>query len=227
VTTAPITMNLIRNDDFIFNNEAVFPERYAGEDDYFAGQVDMQTYTGWDFPTPVACSNFFANVNAFELQESNRGVSTRGMMYELANGVLGAHTTEFPGGTFSKIHRHGPGAHVLWLRGQGYSLMWPEGGAKVREDWGPGAVIVPPSWWWHQHAVVSREPAQHIALKLSAKKNKINRLSTGTMQSTRKGGSQMEYEDFPPELRDEVMCIFREECDRRGTPIRMEPALSY
>jgi len=28
VTTAPIMMNLIRNVDFIFHNDAVFPERY-------------------------------------------------------------------------------------------------------------------------------------------------------------------------------------------------------
>jgi quercetin dioxygenase-like cupin family protein len=227
VTTAPITLNLIRNDAFIFDNDAVFPERYAGEDDYFAGKIDMQNYTGWDYPTPVACSNFFADVNAVELQASNRGVSTRGMMYELANGVLGAHTTEIPGGTYSKIHRHGPGAHVLWLRGEGYSLMWPDGGEKVKEDWGAGDVVVPPSWWWHQHAVVSREPATHLALKLSSKRNKVNRLSMGTMQSVRKGGSQMDYEDFPPALREEVTRIFQEECARRGTPIRMDAALSF
>jgi quercetin dioxygenase-like cupin family protein len=227
VTSAPIMLNLIRNDAFIFDNDAVFPERYAGEDDYFAGKVDMQTFGLSDVPAPVACSNFFADVNGLELVASNRGVGTRGMHYELANGVLGAHTVEIPGGTFSKIHRHGPGAHVLWLKGEGYSLIWPEGGEKIREDWGPGSMLVPPAWWWHQHAVVSRDPAEHLALKISAKKNKINRLSNATMVSVRKGGSQMDYEDFPPELMDEIMRTFREECEKRGTPVRMEPALSF
>jgi gentisate 1,2-dioxygenase len=227
VTSAPIMMNLIRNDAFIFDNDAVFPERYAGEEDYFSGKVDMLSYTGGDIPAPVACSNFFADINALEFAASNRGIDTRGMVYEMANGVLGAHTIEIPGGTFSKIHRHGPGAHVLWLKGEGYSLLWPDGGAKVREDWGPGSMLVPPAWWWHQHGVVSQEPAEHLALKISAKKNKVNRLSNATLLSTRKGGSQMDYEDFPPELMAEVMGIFREECAKRGTPVRMEPALSF
>jgi hypothetical protein len=132
-----------------------------------------------------------------------------------------------PGGTFSKIHRHGPGAHVLWLRGEGYSLIWPEGGERTKEDWGPGTLIVPPSWWWHTHAVTSREPAQHLALKISAKKNKVNRLSNQTLKSVKAGGNQMNYEDFPPALMEEVMRMFREECERHGTPVRMEPALSF
>ena len=130
-------LNLIRNDDFIFDNAAVFPERYAGEDDFFSGKVDMQPFDEWDIPIPIACSNFFADIYAIEFAEWNRGVDTRGMIYELANGVLGAHTVEIPGGTFSKIHRHGPGAHVLWLQGEGYSLIWPEGGEKHEGGLGP------------------------------------------------------------------------------------------
>jgi hypothetical protein len=97
----------------------------------------------------------------------------------------------------------------------------------VKEDWGPGALIVPPSWWWHTHAVVSRAPAVHLALKLSATKNKADRLSTKTMLSSRQGGSQVDYEDFPPEVMAEVMQMFREECARRGTPVLMEKALSF
>jgi quercetin dioxygenase-like cupin family protein len=227
VTTAPIMLNLIRNDAFIFDNDAVFPERYAGEEDYFSGKLDLVDFTGWDMPVPVACSNFFADINGIELAEWNRGVDTRGMLYELANGVLAAHTVVIPGGTFSKIHRHGPGAHVLWLSGEGYSMIWPDGGERTKEDWSRGTLIVPPSWWWHTHAVVSKEPAQHLALKISAKKNKVNRLSNNTLLSTRKGGSQMNYEDFPPELMEAVMRTFREECAKRGTPVRMDPVLSY
>jgi mannose-6-phosphate isomerase-like protein (cupin superfamily) len=227
VTTAPIMMNLIRNDDFIFNNDAVFPERYQGESNYFSGEIDIVEFGEWDIPIPIACSNFFADIHGVEYQDMNRGINTSGMTYEFASGVLGAHTVVIPGGTFSKIHRHGPGAHVLWLRGEGYSLIWPDGGAKVKEDWGPGTLIVPPSWWWHTHSVVSKEPAEHLALKLSSKKYKIDRLSMKTMLSSRKGGNQMDYEDFPPELMEEVLQIFREECAKRGTPVLMEKALSF
>jgi quercetin dioxygenase-like cupin family protein len=222
VTTAPIMLNLIRNDEFIFDNDAVFPERYNGEDDFFSGRVTREAWTRWDIPRNLAYSNFFADIRGIPFEESNRGVNTRGILFDFPHGVLSAHILEMPGGTFSKIHRHGPGAHVVWLKGEGYSLLWPDGGEKIKSDWGPGSIVVPPSWWWHQHCVVSREPAQHLALKLNTKQRIVNRLSEGVMRSVRKGGSQMDYEDFPPALMEEVQRLFAEECAKRGTPVHMD-----
>jgi len=51
--------------------------------------------------------------------------------------VLGSHIWEGPPGTFSSVHRHGPSAHVLWLKGEGYSILWPDGGedSKLKEEW--------------------------------------------------------------------------------------------
>jgi hypothetical protein len=218
-------MNLIRNDAFMFENDAVFPERYAGEDDYFSGKVDWKPFNLWDRPIDIAFSNFFADINGLGLRASNRGPNSRSMSFEVGNGVLGAHTSEFRPGTFTNIHRHGPGAHVLWLSGRGYSLIFPDGGEKTKEDWGPGTVIVPPSWWWHQHAVVSPEPAQYLALKLSSKRNKVNSLSRGTMLSTRRGGNMMHFEDMPPGLYEELNRTFVEECAKHGATPHMEPVL--
>jgi len=223
VTTAPVMLNLVRNEEMIFNNPAVFPERYRGEKDYFAGGVEYHTFSGWDVPMGVAFSNLFADIDAVPFENINRGLGVVGRVFELANGVLGAHVLQIPGGVFTKLHRHGPGAHVVWLKGEGYSLMWPDGGEMIRADWGPGTMIVPPDWWWHQHAVVSKEPGQHLALRMSSMKNRINRSSAGTLQSTKTGGSQMDYEDFPPQLMDELKRIFVEECTKRGTPMNMEP----
>jgi len=225
VTTAPVMMNLIRNEDFIFKNDAVFPERFNEESDYFSRQPKNEIFTGWDSPITVAFSNFFADVYSVPLRDSNRTVKGRGYSFELANGVLGAHSSAWPGGTFTKLHRHGPGAHLLFLKGEGYSLMWPDGGERVKEYWGPGTMIVPPDWWWHQHGVVSREPARTLALKLSSKTNKVTRASMYTMKSTRTGGNQMEYEDTPPEIFAEVKRIFIEECTKRGTPMSMEEVI--
>lgn len=222
VTTAPIMLNLIRNEDFIFGNDAVFPERYNSQDDYFSGKISQETFGGWDKPIPISFSNFFPDVYNLSLHESNRGVNTKGFSFELANGVLGSHTVHIPGGTFSKVHRHGPGAHVIWLKGEGYSLLWPDGGEKQKEYWGPGTMLVPPDWWWHQHCITSKEPAQHLALKLSSKRNKVNRNSHGTNLSVKKGGNQINYEDFPPALMEEIKGIFQEECAKRGTPVNME-----
>ena len=219
VTTAPIMMNLLRNEDFIFNNDAVFPERYQGEDNYFSGKIKTELFTLWDMPLNVNFSNFYADVDNVQLQEWNRGVNTRGYNFELANGVQGAHLLEIPGGTFSKVHRHGPGAHVIWLMGEGDTIMWPDGGEKIRENWKRGMMVVPPDWWWHQHCIVSKEPARHLALKLSSKTNKVNRNSMNTLKSTKRGGNQLNYEDTPPELMAELKELFTEECGKRGTPI--------
>src|SRR5947209_497863 len=131
VTTAPITFNLIRDADFIFGCEATFADRYRGEADYFGGNVEMASFTGWGHPVSVAFANFFPDVAAIPFADSNRGVGTRHVQYELANGVSSAHRLEMPGGTFTKLHRHGPGAHVLWLQGEGYTVMWPDGGEMV------------------------------------------------------------------------------------------------
>ncbi len=225
VTTAPIMMNLMRNEDFIFNNDAVFPERYQGQDNYFSGKIKTEVFTGWDIPLNVNFSNFYADVYNVNLQEWNRGVNTRGYNFEMANGVQGAHLLEVPGGTFSKVHRHGPGAHVVWLMGEGYTMMWPDGGEKLKENWKRGMMVVPPDWWWHQHCIVSKEPAQHLALKLSSKTNKVNRNSMNTLKSTKRGGNQMNYEDTPAELMAELKEIFAQECAKRGTPVNMDAVI--
>ncbi|HLQ34871.1 MAG TPA: ethanolamine ammonia lyase-activating protein [Chloroflexota bacterium] len=225
VTTAPIMMNLMRNDDFIFENDTVFPERYNGEHDYFAGELQTETYSGWGFPYSVAVSNFFSDINAIPpeiLNHGHRGTGTSGLSFILANGVLGSHILEVPGGVFTKPHRHGPGAHVLWLKGEGYSMLWPDGGELLREDWGPGTMLVPPSWWWHQHAVVSKEPAQHLALRLGNTHHRLNRLSSGTLKNAKEGGSQLDFEDLPDGLGEQLKRTFAEECAKRGTLVQWE-----
>jgi hypothetical protein len=48
-------------------------------------------------------------------------------------------------------------------------------------------------------------------------------MSNGTLKSVRRGGSQMDYEDVPPELMEDLKRLFIAECTRRGTPMHMEP----
>ena len=52
-----------------------------------------------------------------------RGAKSSNMRFALADGIMHAHTSEMPVGTYKKGHRHGPDFHVLTLKGEGYSLF--------------------------------------------------------------------------------------------------------
>jgi quercetin dioxygenase-like cupin family protein len=237
LTTAPTMMNFVRDDDFIFNNDHRFRDRFDEEQDYFNAEVktrSMSRVRGGRTQN-VHFSNLWPDVYktfdrpreprpAFDpkidrdLHEGGGGYS-----FELANGVLGSHIWEAPGGTFTSVHRHGPAAHVLWLKGDGYSILWPDGGEanKIKEDWQPGTLIVPPNWWWHSHCVTSQESARYIALKLSSRKNMVSRTHELTTVSRREhpGGQSTSFADLPADTMKELTQIFLAECAQKGTDV--------
>lgn len=83
-------------------------------------------------------------------------------------------------------------------------------------------MLVPPAGWWHQHCMVSKDPAVHLALKLGSRSNSVTRANMNTMKSTRRGGNQMDFEDTPPDVLAKLCRIFEEECAKRGTPANLE-----
>jgi hypothetical protein len=237
LTTAPTMMNFIRDDDFIFNNPHRFKDRFDQEQDYYNQEVRERTLSRvkGGRQSHAYFANYWPDINkifdrprperpAFNPEiDRNIDEGGGGYQFEPANGVLGAHIFETPGGTFTSVHRHGPAAHVLWVQGDGYSILWPDGGEdnKVKEDWGPGTLIVPPNWWWHGHCVTSKQSGRHLALKLSSRKNMVSRTHELTTVSSREhpGGQTTSFADLPPEVMEELKDIFLEECAEKGTPI--------
>src|SRR5207249_1453422 len=110
---------------------------------------------------------FVADLRAFQLRPSNRGMGAISQGFNLSNNQMAIHCAEFPPGTYKQGHRHGVGAHVLVLSGVGYSLLWFEGEAERRRvDWEDGTVLSPKEGEYHQHFNVGPESARYLALRL-------------------------------------------------------------
>jgi mannose-6-phosphate isomerase-like protein (cupin superfamily) len=212
VTSAPSAINLFGDPEFIFNCDYRFTSRYSGEADYFNGDG---TLTGMVWET-----NFVADVPGYALLDyPERGAGGRNIKFTLARNQMGAHVSEFPIGTYKKGHRHGPGAHVIILGGDGYSLMWREGEEIKRFNWQPGTLVIPPDRVFHQHFNVGATPARYLALRFSGNEgSKAAKREIASSISTRLGGDQIEYEDQDPTIHR----MFVEEAGRHGVEVKMD-----
>lgn len=210
-TNAPIAINLYHNIDFIFNNSYVFKDRYNGEEGYFSSQgklyrVAGQTGRSWE-------SNFIPDVGVFKLYEmKERGGRGSSVIFEMANCTMAAHIAEFAVGAYKKAHRHGPGANIFIVRGEGYSLMWPEGGERVFVPWHAGSLFVPPGRWFHQHFNTGSEPARYVALKFTGSRKFPLGIKYLSSEMTKIGPDQIEYEDEDPAIKT----IYERELVKKG-----------
>jgi len=209
VSAAPLILDLFRNDDFVFNNPYRFTERFSATDGYFSG--DARHFGGRLFDT-----NFIADVRTYPLRPwSERGRGSNNATFEMADNALICHISEFPVGTYKKAHRHGPGAWVFIVGGEGYSLMWPEHGDRKRYDWHDGSVIVPFDRHFHQHFNLGSSPARYFAIRWGGVKHPMHGLNWEQRKvdiSLKAGGDQIEYEDQDPEIHR----LFAAELHKRG-----------
>ncbi|HEY0582249.1 MAG TPA: ethanolamine ammonia lyase-activating protein, partial [Chloroflexota bacterium] len=128
-----------------------------------------------------------------------------------------------PIGTYKKGHRHGPGAHVIILNGDGYSLMWNEDESIQRFDWQPGTLIIPPDRTFHQHFNVGASPARYLALRFSGnEESKAEKRNVASSRSVKLGGDQIEYEDQQPVIHR----TFVEEAAKHGVTVQMDEFLA-
>ena len=214
VTNAPPIVNAYDNLDFVFNNPFDFPERFNGEPDYFAAKNDRDH---WRVNT-----NYIPDALGISLAMAHeRGAGGQHLRFSLARTSQAGHLSQFPVGTYKKAHAHGPGAHVIILSGEGYSLCWPDGieGKPQRFDWEVGTLIVPRNNVYHQHFNTGREPARYLAFRTSGSA----RNAQGVMKcfySRRIGGDQLDYADETPDMRK----MFIDALAKNGLEMRMQAA---
>jgi len=209
-TNMPPIINLYEDIDFVFNTPYDFKSRFAGEPDYFSTKGEQQGL--------LLVTNFVANATDLPLIEAKeRGAGGGHIRFNMARGSMNSHISQFPPSTYKKGHRHGPGAHVIMLSGEGYSLMWPEGEEPKRYDWHSGTLIVPPNMWYHQHFNGSPAPARYMAFKHEAVSIRNAQGVPKAWISQRVGGDQIDYADESRIVRE----TFAKELAQHG----MEPAM--
>lgn len=192
MTGAPRIINTFDNLEFVFNNPFVFKDRFNAEEGYFKEADRRPDRRRWQ-------TNFVADVMSCQMNEGGRGVGVKSLGFGLVNGTLKSHTSYWPVGTYKKAHRHGPGIHVLILRGHGYSLMWKEGEQVERVDWEPGSIFVPPEMWFHQHFNAGKDPVLFLAIGWGSDKPKAGGKQY-VYKSVKLGGDQIEYEEEDAEI---------------------------
>src|SRR5205085_7973188 len=164
VTNGPSVINLYDDANFVFNTAYDFKNRFAGEPDYFSAKGEQKGF--------LLTTNFVADaVNLPLMTAKERGAGGGHIRFNMARGTIASHISQFPVGTYKKAHAHGPGAHVIVLSGEGYSLMWPENEAPRRYDWQVGTMIVPPDAWFHRHFHGGPTPPPYLASKHPSPRN--------------------------------------------------------
>jgi oxalate decarboxylase/phosphoglucose isomerase-like protein (cupin superfamily) len=187
VTNAPPVINLYEDLDFVFATKRDFKQRFSGEPDYFTTKGEQKGF--------LLTTNFVPDaVNLPLIEAKERGAGGGHIRFKLARGSLDSHMSQFPVGTYKKAHAHNPGAHVIILSGEGYSLMWSEGDEPIRYDWQIGTLIVPPNAVYHQHFNTGPTPARYLAFKAPNPQRNSQGVPTAWI-SRREGGTQVDYAD--------------------------------
>ena len=213
VTNAPVIINSFGDLSFVFNTAYDFKDRFSGEPDYFANRGEQKGL--------LLDTNFVPDVvNLPLVAAKERGAGGAHLRFSMAKGHMNSHISQFAVGTYKKAHAHGPGAHVIILNGEGFSLMWPEGEEPQRFEWREGSMIVPPNAWVHQHFNTGTTPARYLAFKAEGVAIRNAQGVPKSWISRRLGGDQIDYADESPRVRR----WFEEALARRGLSSRMEEA---
>ena len=211
---APLVFNAFDSADYIFNTPYEFTDRFAGQSNYFSSEMKEQEFEDTSI-------NFIPDVYALPLTTyPRRGVDySRLGITGSGNRAMVGHVMQIGSGTYRKPHYHGSGAQVIVLGGKGYTLMWPKDpkeGSFVRVNWRKGSLLVPPEEWYHSHFTTSAEAGLHLALRRGQRGVGKNYLAT---VPEREGGTVMDYEDEPREVR----AMYEAALAQEGVPNRMPP----
>ena len=231
VTNAPLLMDIVHNEEFIFNCPYDFSDRYSGTEGFFnTGQNRYESGMQHIWET-----NFIMDIQSAALGEREvKGAGVSITQFELSGNSLIGHLAQWPAGRYHKAHYHGAGAILLGLQSSGYVLLWSkELGTRPYESgcaedvievkWKAGSVYCPPGGWFHQHFNTGAQPARHLALRYGSRIHPIGfkiadkRSEEGVYIDVKKGGTLIEYADEDPQIRSH----YEDELKKAGVPNEM------
>jgi hypothetical protein len=216
----PAVLNLFHSERFVFENPFVFPER-EGPATHFEGKGDFVNVRPgkhmWE-------TNFVPDATDLELPAwGARGAGSTNIKLILADGILHAHLSEMPVGSYKKAHRHVADVHVFCLKGEGYSLFWYEGDDDfICKEWRHGWVFAPPDMMYHQHFNAGGKPVRYLAVGHGSIRYPFTQNVRNIIKSVdldvKDGGNQIEYAEQDPRIHQ----IFARELAKRGLAPKFE-----
>jgi len=213
-------INLYNNLDFIFNNPFKFTDRYSFKDaQFFEDEGRHWNLRVWE-------TNFIPDIRKFNLDAyPERGQRTAIMRLSMAGTSIGMHVMSVSEGTYATAHRHGPGAHVIAIDGDGYELLFMPGQEKDRQKViaRPYAVVAPKLNEFHQHFNAGKGEYKMLAFRGRGLKygwgHKYDPASTAQTKDPFKYAYMIGRDQEDPAIREE----YYQELDKNGVTLRLEP----
>ena len=155
----PMAMSIHRNRELFFNSDLVDTSELYGEDgNPFAAEayaVVEETNRGGEIHSSNHWyANFFPDLTAWDRLTAYGGTNRRalGAGITFPNSVIRTGMMVLPPQRYRAAHRHGPGVTIVGVApGDGFAVMYPQGGEKMICPWTEASVFVPPNNWFHQH----------------------------------------------------------------------------
>ena len=217
MTTLPLLYSLIHEDEAIWGNDSFDQWSEIKSEDFYTSAAERKSVshnrTQWN-------ANFIPDAINFDELEvwPERGGDGRTVFFPFEGSSMFTHISEFPPGRYKKAHRHVGGSNIIILGGEGYSLMWTEeDDERLRIDWSPYSMFVPPTQWYHQHFNTSDTRARYMAMHGPLQGLGINKTDTVYFMDER---NQIEYPNEDPEIREQ----FKRELEERGIEFQMDEA---
>ena len=213
-------INLYHNLEFIFSCRFQFTDRYS----YFMEDFFAKEGTHWNLR--VFETNFIPNIKTFQLDPyPERGNRTSIMRFSMASCSIGMHVMEAAEGTYVTAHRHGAGAHVIVIEGDGYELMFMPGEEKNRRKViaKPYAVVAPRLNEFHQHFNTGKGGYKMLAFRGGGIKygsgHTFNPARTAQSKDPYAYSFKIGYDKEDPSIREE----YYKELEKNGISLRLAP----